>query len=970
MGASEDLFNSIPSIRFNPAAIVRRSLRMVEEKLGGTFDVVDPTNPFMMLMEGSSTLAAASMTDAETVLRKQYESMSLNDNELYLHMSDRDYLNRFASPARATISLFLAKDDIERYAEVSDVGNYRKVVIPKHTEFTAADLTFTMQYGIEMRIKPHGGWDVVFDNSEVSPFEVLTSNVVDWRFVRIFDGQQYVVFARLDIPVNQVKITSHPGSLTLSTNYKKAFMFTDQFYYARAYRTLNTGKWVEMRTTHTDQVFDPYVPTATLRVVGQSLEVSVPQIYIQNGLLENEMRIDIYTTRGKVDIDLSSLNPNAFSIVWRDLDNRLDSRYYAPLSNMTLTILADSTATGGKNVLTFDQIRDRVMTNSAGQINLPITNVQVTSFLENMGYSTVTDVDNVTNRQFLATRLLPPPVNGPVVASAGLAIETLSVTLEQLAALPTVADNGTRMTLLPSTLYTTNNGVTEIVPKVYVDMLQALPWDERVEILNTKYYTYTPFHYVLDVNNNEFETRPYYLDNPTIRDKNFITDNDTIGMSVATRRYSIERTATGYRISIQVNGDQSWKDLSDARAHCQLLFRPEGEVDFAYMNGVQIGLIDGERVYQFDITTNYDIDTKDNIALTSFAMYTDTPREHFAALNGLFYVIYAVSGVNPLEIEQSVIDLDLNVTNLPANIVGITQETLTVSLGSSLTTLWRSSRSLPSSLDYQRHLVDVPALYKQTVYERDVTGAKVWSIVGGNVVFSVLHEIGDPILDQDDQPTYEHRIGDVMLDIDGNPIVISSRKMLRQTDILTVDGMYYFADEITSSNYRETIAKLITEWTSVDIVRAQGVLLEQSQIYFYPKVTLGYVDALVLDGKEIKLRSTQSFQVTFYVSASVYRDAPLRIHLSVAARLAINEVLQQAVVSSDDIIDAARTSAGNDIIGVTVTGLGGETPYDTITMLDDAARLSIGKRVVANADGTVGVVDDVSVTFVAHALTS
>ena len=970
MSAFKNLYDAIPNYRFNPAAIVRLSLSAVEETLNGKFDVVDPTNPFMMLLEGNATLAAAAMTDGEAVLRKMYESMSLNDDELYLHMSDKDYLNRFATPARATISLLLDRDDIEKFAEPSMIGNYRKIVIPKHTQFSAADLVFTMQYAIEIRIKPHGGYDVVYNVEELSPVETLTSNVVDFSFADVKDMQpgeeaRSYKMLRMDIRLSQFKITSQPAQLTLATNYRKSFTFTDQFYYARAYRTVN-GQWVEMRTTHTDQVFDPRVPTAVFQVTGNVLTVSVPQVYVRQGQMNGELRIDIYTTKGEMDIDLTALNPNAYSLIWRDLDGNTDSRYSAPLSNMTMTLWANGKAVGGRDSLTFDELRDRVMTNSVGEIQLPITNVHVTAHLQNLGYSVVTDVDNVTNRNFLATRLLPTPTGGPVVSSAGLAIETLSITQEQLVNVDTVIDNGGRQTILPTTVYTTKNGVTEIVPQTYVTALQALPFDTRVEQLNNEKFTYSPFHYVLDTENDQFEIRPYYLDNPEVMDKNFILDNDSVGLSVATRRHDIAKTESGFRLTIEVNGDDTWKSLDDDKVFCQLAFRPEGEIDLAHMNGTLVGMLNGNRVYQFDIATNYDVDRNHNLALTSFRMYGNPPDEHFIPLNGLFYVIYAVSGLNPFLITPSAIDLDLNKASLPSDTIGITEETLKVKLGSNLEGMWRASRSLPSSLDYKRYTVDVPALYRQTVYERDDTGAKVWTIEGGNIVFSVLHAIGDPILDQDDNPTFQYRIGDVMRDPDGNPIIENSRRMQRQLDILTVDGLYYFTTELSSMQYRDSIAQLITEWVSVDIVKAQEVLLEQSHIYFYPKVSLGYVDALVLDNKEVRLRSNQSFRVTYYVNSTVYRDTDLRVSLTVAARMAINAALQQPVVTSDGLVNAVRERVGDDVIGITVTGLGGDTPYDSITMVDDAARLSIAKRAIAHADGSVGVEDAIDVSWIRH----
>jgi hypothetical protein len=56
---------------------------------------------------------------------------------------------------------------------------------------------------------------------------------------------------------------------------------------------------------------------------------------------------------------------------------------------------------GGKKALSFEQLRDRVIRNSVGDFNLPVTNVQIAASLENKGYEVVKNIDTVTNRAFL-----------------------------------------------------------------------------------------------------------------------------------------------------------------------------------------------------------------------------------------------------------------------------------------------------------------------------------------------------------------------------------------------------------------------------------------------------------------------------------------------------------------------------------------------------------------------------------------
>ncbi len=966
MTITEQWLRQIALVRMNPAAIQRLALTKLEELSKGQYDVVDPNNPFLFLLEASAVNAAAGMMENEANTRKLYPSMALTEEELYLHMSDADYAGRFASPARTRISFLFEKEELFSRVVPTGIGDIKKLTIPRHTEVTVAGVPFTMQYPIDIRLMAHGGLQIVFDVEKTSPLETLTTNIVDWRMVTIngFD------FVRLDVPMSQFKINSHPMPISMAgSGVSSTFPFDDQFYYARVFYAQADGTWKEMRTTHTDQVFDPLKPTALLRVYQGKLNVTLPQVYLTTGLVTTEMRVDIYTTKGPLEMMLDSYQANAFLARWVDLENDDNGRYTAPLTNFaSMAIFSDQAVTGGTNGLTFEQLRERVMVNALGVPDLPITNVQLTTRLADLGYDLVKDVDNVTNRQFLATRALPQPSDRSVVAGAGCTVQTLTASMVELAQYKTVKDNGNRITLLPTTLFQSTNGILSIVPDNNVAQLLALPVDIRARRISAENYLYTPFHYVLDMNDDQFALRAYYLDNPTIEAKSYVAENDTTGIAVATGEYAIERVEAGYKITVITQSSEAWKALDDDQVFCQLSFRPSNEKDRAFLTGTFVGTVDGERVYEFILGTDFDLNAQHDLLLTTFKMYNNPPSSLATPLLSEFDVIYAVSDLEVEGLKSSSIDLALGYADLPENTVGVSQERLTVRLGDVLDNLWRSSRSVVSSLDYERYTANVPALYEQTIYERDpVTGAIVFTIdANGNITYNVLHKEGDPILDENGNPVYKHQIGDVKLDPDGNPIVKNSRTLLRQMDLFLVDGMYWFATEAQAVDYRNSIPKTVVDWVNGDIARVSQYLLEQTNLYFYPKSTLGQVPAIILEDQRITLPAAQSFEVTFYVRGMVYRDAALRAALSRMAVETIHEALQQSTVTMSDITSRLTTRAGQDAIGVSVRGLGGTLDLAAVSLEDDSARLSIKKVAVPRADGTLGVEDDVAVQFIQH----
>ena len=103
------IVKKIDAVRFNPSGIQRAALDLLEEVTNGERLVVDSSNPFVFLMESAASFAAAGMLNDEATLRKQYAVMALTEEDLYLHMSDKDYVKRFAPTTTVPFYLLLSK---------------------------------------------------------------------------------------------------------------------------------------------------------------------------------------------------------------------------------------------------------------------------------------------------------------------------------------------------------------------------------------------------------------------------------------------------------------------------------------------------------------------------------------------------------------------------------------------------------------------------------------------------------------------------------------------------------------------------------------------------------------------------------------------------------------------------------------------------------------------------------------------
>jgi hypothetical protein len=619
--------------------------------------------------------------------------------------------------------------------------------------------------------------------------------------------------------------------------------------------------------------------------------------------------------------------------------------------------------------MTFEALKDRVIQNAFGPSILPITPAQAQKKLERQGYNIVKNLDHVTDRVFAATRAMPAPNDSDLITPASAGIHTLSETMANLAMLSTAYSNHESLTLSPKTLYRVEAGVLKVCSDSEVALLNSLPGDKKATAVTEGGYFYSPFHYVFDTDDSTFASRAYYLDSPLINSRSFMDENDKTLLQVSTGSADIQRTPSGWKLVVVTNSSQEWKALDDERCAVTMGYLPDRSGDYAYTLGVLLGKTNaGERVYQFDIVTGYDIDANNNMELTNFMMYEQSQQYLRTSLTQNFDLFYSASSPMPSTWEAKEFDPKIGTFLLPNGSVGVTWERLDLTLGYALSNLWTRGRTVAGVNNYATWEMDVQATYESDVYQTDpVTGA-AFTIVNGELVYNKLHSKGDLVWTgaNNDEPVYKYRKGDIKRDAYNNPIIVGGRQLVRQIDLFLLEAAYYFATNKAAVDYRQQLVDTIVDWIADDLKEISKQLLDKTNIYFYPVQNVGSVDVVQGAGLKTTIDAGQYFNLKLYVRDSVYKNDKLRGSLNRSTVLTISDCLKSKTVSTSQIVDALKTIYGDDVLSFTIEGLGGVAKLDICTMIDDSARLTLRKKLEYRPDQTFALREDVNIEFVSH----
>jgi hypothetical protein len=948
--AREKLKAQVEQFYHTPSGIQKVALDYLEEMMDGKIDLVDPSNPFMFLLEASATNTHAAIVKTETVAREQYPLLARTYEDLYHHMSDVDYLDRFASPSRTRFNLVIPVDTLNREAVTDTLTGLKRLRIPKDTTFTVGGLSWYIHRPIEVTLTASGVIQVYYNLSVSTPLVDESTNLLSFYTVKTQDKDWLVI----SIPAEQLAVSHSTHPVSSSTGFNVTLSYTDQFYALRAYRQVSASDpWEEIRVTHSDQVYDREQMTLRAKVAEGVVKVTLPEIYQSGGKLAENILLILYTTKGAIQVDLSDYTSESYDGKFLDLTNPLDP-YIQPISNMNdLQIYNEEAVVGGRDALSFEDLRNRVIYRSADQ-RASITFAELGFQLEDMGYAVTKAKDNITERQYICSKLLPPPTTANVYSSIGVRHAVVYFDTHRSDLTYFYRDNGLRKTLSQVGLYRESGGAVSFVTDSEFNALKGLSNDAlAVELNNTPYY-YSPFVHVFDSNRDLYLTRTYYLDKPTVKSRNFYDSNNDLPFAISTQEITVQRLGDRFIVRIVAAVPPGVKGV-----YAQIQYRdPSNRRYVKTVTGSEIGI--GFQEFTITLESTLDITEENRIEITNLIGGSNTEESAFLELVSEFELFYLYQNKTAPKslFESKLYRIDLD------DVVGVTYEQFTLVFGEELTKLFMRSRATIVPPAYQTYAEDVYQRYEKDVYERDENGLFVYTVDENTnkPVFNKLHSAGDIILDENEQPILKHAKGDVIVDSDGNPVIREEERLIWEFTPLLLDAKYYFATATGAVEYRESVPEVVIDSLSRDIVPMADKVMARTDLVFQPTASTGVVRVNMDSDVDVLMDTALRFKVTYVLVPAAYTDSAIRSRLSASTRDVIIETVSQPVFSKSELIRRLKENGGEYVVDVSINDV--LNGYNVGVLLPENTNFSVFSELVPLSNGRLDVQDAIDVTFI------
>ena len=948
----------------NPSFIQQAILTEQNLRLGGNFTPADPNNAFMSVLEANSSIVAQVVGLQESVFQEIYPVRATTMEDLYRFMSDFDYAELMAKPAQTVLTLIFDRNELASRAPVFN-ANYNKLIIPETTVVSIGARQYGIYYPVEIRINSRtGNFLVAYDTTRINPLHAIASNQVDF----VTYSHQGIDLIKITLPIYQFTRTRTSESVVIESGFNVSYDYTDKFMAARVFTLLN-NKWNELTYTLSEDVYDRAVATAKLKLLTdeQRVQVSIPQIYLTTGQIGSQVRVEIYTTKGKLDVPITEVEGLDTKVNF-NLQEPGTSAFSAPLDVLSLAYAhpEETRVLGGSDPLSFAELQRRVIY-GLNRAPVPVTPLDLQNFIRDNGFVLTRYLDNVDERTYYANAKLH--TNADARDEAPVTVADIVLTSDMAAGSSTILEFvGDSITILPTTVFKYNATADQVTPltDLQISNLGDLPTDEYIATLNSNTYTRQPFHLVVYTGNEYPLTKTFNLNDPSVTRIQFVRENVNavaqMLVSVADMIHLGNGTG-GYTLRLGVTKTKELADVSEDNIFVVLttVNRVGRNV---YARATKTGSTDALDIYTVDLPTNYHI-SSDGYIRTTLAASAGEDVASDLPLTATFdvHLMVAPSALPPTGVD----DPSGTIPTEYAGNVELIHQTIDVTFGEDLSSaIFNITNAIWSAQTFATHTEIVYHTYARDVYETDENGGLVYTVGEDDeenpiVVLNKLHEAGDVVLDEDDEPVIKFEVGDLKRDGDGNPIVLRQRSVSYYIQSLMLDARLYASQLPSDVEYLTKFPSQISAYVStVNNLKTQ--LLELTNLYFKPIRTIGAATFSLGSGAMTQLNLGLGFTIRYYVTEAVIQSDALKDNIVLTTARVLDNHMEKPIISITDITSELRASLQSEIQSVDAIGINGTT-VQTLIVTEPDANPMVGLRLAQRADGSIILEKDITIEW-------
>ena len=943
-----DELDKLSLYKYHPNGILNVSLNRLSDMLDGKVEITDPSNPFTYLLETSSLNTAFAIQEYTLLTRKLYPRLANSEKDLYLHMSDYDYLGIFSEPSFGSVKFNILFNDFKTKAKYDPIQKEYVLKLPRHLKLTVDKYIFTLTSAIIIRLTETGVVDVKFENQDFNNIFPVETNYINFNIYSINQNETYIQF---DLKLPEVDIEPLELPIEKSKLFKGTMTFNPKrkFYYFRAFY-MKDGVWNEMLVTHTDEVYDIYKPTCIVKVLQNenTLEYYIPPIYINGNQIESKVKFLIYTTNGYINVNFNDFTISSFSSEYNPVfpDEELDDQT-EPLQLISKVIFIKDKIVGGRDNLTFDQIKEAVINNSIGDRQLPITNKQKEYSVVQNNFKLIKDVDVVTNRVFLLETEIPKANTRYPITRFNLDLIEYKTTVSNLKNNGNnVIDINPNITIIPenSVFKLTDSGLTMLTQQEY-NQLKALSDIQLTAEVNNNVYVSTMYHYVLDTTGNEIELRPYEISSPTVDRINFKEFNATGRVGINTTNTGIAKSEQGYTLNVLANLKKYVNTINETNVKPYLVFTDNNNSRF-FLESSLYTEINNNPVYRFNIETNFYIDKNNRLNITNFRDINNNVANIFIDLDSTLEIIYVSNTIPPAyvsgELDNYIFNSYLGIGNCV-----VTLEEIKVNFCSHLKYLYNQTHTSTGIYEYQTYDEDVPLRYTSHVY---------------NAQNAIVHAINDIVYDNEGAVVMKHRKGDIVLDENGKPVPINVLELTRYFNLLFIDYRATLATKKNTTDYRNQVKSYLTENITTNAVAVQDQLLENTEAYVVVPKNIN-ITTVKTPYRTVNISCLQAFAVDVNVSENIYNDITIRDNIEYTIIDEIDKYLSaNTVYSKTALLDILYNKIKEYVRSISIPKFT-ELNEEFIELVNTNYRISLNKILTVDTDG-YDLAEDITVNFV------